>query len=1654
MRPAFLLFFYMIFLSAAVALGGSYTDNNFRNFSTATNLKNQDSLQLSISNFILAKLETITRPGNTNSRMRAPDVTGSGIGKFSFFWADSIKTNHPFDNIYKRDYVVTATGVDSSAGPVNYCNYAKPQVNYLHVDKGTNGYFLSFITPNTDSLRVFSEPGTIAIARVGGTGGSRWGSQCYWRKDTCLVVFPKVSDQKLLMRRIYLVGNTVTQSAKEDTVYSTADVGNHPISNPSLASDNLGNVLIMWLDGPPNPLPGFTKSLKCMVYNPNRAKSDSASFTTTVDSLGLSNFYDESPVVSYAPNSFGSVCWDSKGILFRSIRLGPPMIVDTVRLEAISTSRYPAITSNGNNIAVVWMTDSANSSYLKIHGIVDTIKPGYVPFTSNQNVTTFSDISLPTGKIPGKGPPAPTSFTLNCAMDSLGSIAATWPLDSLVQIRLWANRGVKTDSGIWISQATRFMTTTTDSSVIYPGSFSFYDQKFQLTNNDSARFYIRVGQDSADESAWSPWTLASDSAALAANTKGINSFFKYKLVLYRGQDTLGTPIVKNCNIKWNAKPQFQQIDSVYINNSKVATPNFGDTVSVFSRSDSVSVFFSLRDADATDTLYTHVNGYNAIIDSLDTLFPATGRFTRIKCLPMVKSDSVYNILFSAWDKKGWSASSKKIVIKTRNARPQLHAFTILDTNHTGKFDTSEIVSSKSFVLPQTDSIRFLFNCQDSNDAAAKAYAAVNLQKTDSGSQGTNKLITFKGSAGRAAGDTVSFTFADPETSLIRSSILRINHFPSILSLQSNGKTLHNRDTVSVGIGSPISVQVSAKDTDVSYWDTLRYRFTIGTHDTTVKTSTFSFVASLADTNMLVRIYDIYNKIDSARIFLKSPWLATDTVANKGYTLAKKILKDSCQIIIGSKNIDSVFIPFLNNGNDTLKITSVKFAGSQAAWLTARLPLRTKDSVFNSLSSGTIDTIAIAPGQLKNIVVFLDASHLTGDGMAGDTIIIGTNDFGHQFDTIPVTLEYNDLPRIMALSLSFVADKPYWLSKKAATSSLKYVFPPHAKISIKFSEPMDTSTGSKAFKAYSVFDARVSPNPPPIVFTRTWTNNDSVLTLSPTYTGPSPYFNGFQPPPNFFTPGDSVRIFISSNLTDKAKTPHGPNGLDVYENSIRAVNADTMFPLRVDSIKYDIVSVYPNNKDTGISPSPKIRIRFSSPPLPGTIDTTKHNNRCLIVRSKFYKNAQVDFDSVKLSGDSAVFTLAKQFFYGDTVSCYYRAQWARDSLGYAVDLNKNGIPMAMFDTTATEDDKQWGFIVKDIPYSGVSPAFNATSVLPTVPIVIRFSENIPLASVDTAKTGNQQLIVKSVLNKGKMFDYDSVRLKNSAIFYYPHKKFYYGDTVFCSYQGLMTKDSSKFSVALNGSKLLGTNDKADWSFIVKDIKLVSSKPDSATVSTIKPVMILTFSDPVFSGTFDTDTSAKNRSFRITSSFIHDTSFSFQTITFSSDSTQISLRPKAVFFSSDSIHCFFKGLLKQFRYDTSVNLPADSSLVFVKHDWFFYTENTGFYTYPNPYKPGIDPRHCSNAATDPCGIWFTNLHALRKDVNEVVIKIFGMNANPVFNTKTAGVLIHFSQTEKDQKPQWKWDTRNQRGELVASGLYFYVITDNNGKILIKGKLMIVR
>jgi hypothetical protein len=81
----------------------------------------------------------------------------------------------------------------------------------------------------------------------------------------------------------------------------------------------------------------------------------------------------------------------------------------------------------------------------------------------------------------------------------------------------------------------------------------------------------------------------------------------------------------------------------------------------------------------------------------------------------------------------------------------------------------------------------------------------------------------------------------------------------------------------------------------------------------------------------------------------------------------------------------------------------------------------------------------------------------------------------------------------------------------------------------------------------------------------------------------------------------------------------------------------------------------------------------------------------------------------------------------------------------------------------------------------------------------------------------------------------------------------------------------------------------------------------------------------------------------------------------------------------------------------------------------------------------------------------MHTLTTGMTDFRIGIFTVKGFPVYDTKNGGDDLSFSPGEE---PQWLWNTRNQHGEFVASGLYFYIVYDALNKALVKGKMLIVR
>jgi len=1614
-------------LAAVPAHAGMFRDSLFRQGADTVHCVVADSVLLAIRFANTMRLEYgPVRPNRSTTTPKTPDVTSLGKNRFRFFWTDSAVLNGSGPKIYRRDVTI----VDTGAIVADTVNVSGPQglgspLGYLHADAGDTNSMVTVIEKNA-TLMGYSSKSKNVLDSIGKPEMIANASQCRLRPDTFMVIYTK-SNQFVKGKKVYFNGTMLGQQTGEVSFASNQ----YYCINPTIAADSSLNMVALWMQGPRDSV----KRLSYAYYDSSFTFHDSATLSGTIGEKGQLNYYDEAPVVSYARKKFAAVSWDPAGIVLRRFEIKTAQPLDTVSVDylrppSLPGSRFPTLASNGRYLAILWREGTAPGAG-SIKGVRYPIVNGSID-TAAMDAIVSAPLSAALDAI--------DTVSINCSMDSSGNLGVCWQISHAAQVGALARRNILFDSGSWTSAPIRLPAGLRRDSIYFDSAIITTGA---VPTGTVCRGLLLLGPDS---SAMTDSVAFTNGVAMKTATKGLHNFYRYRLSLAASPNLLKTPTIKKVFLQWNVKPRIDTLAEARVNGARV-NAGFGDTVTVMSRIDTVFFTFKALDADG-DFVYSTVTCRNQTV--IDSFFGLAAASSMARILPLPKSDSILSCRFGVVDKKGWPAQDSVLYIKTRNSAPVLRVRAVLNGSST---DTTEAGAQVNLNVQQSDSVEFIYSIRDTNDIALKAYVNRNGTIVDSADQTTEKHFIFRCSNGRPQGDQFTFVAVDPDTTIVRRVLCGVNHFPHIDSMSLKGTAVHGGDTLRVSLDSPFPIVVHASDPDVGYWDTLTYSYRRGARDTSLRDSFFVYNPSPNDSMVTVIVSDLFGIRDSLRFFIKFPWYENDSGKNAGLYASRKLLSTGVSLIVGGGVTDTIAVPVKNTGNDTLSLISIRFSAAPSHWLRMLIPQSSGLRLYDSLPPNISPVIACAPDSVVTFYAVFLADSLKGDGLVFDTIIITTNDARHGADTLPVRLEYNDMPRITSVSVVFTQGKPYWLAKSKSVGyhSPAYVFPPHAKISLQFSEPMDSVSALGAISVYSVFDSMASSRIIPIPLSQTWSQGKTVLSLSPRYSLPSPYFH-VMPTAGLFIPTDSIRLVVSTGITDTAKTPSGPNGLDIHRVAQRIV-ADTTFSYRVDSVTFALVSVFPDSVAKGVAPATPIVLKFSSPPLFGTVDTAKKGNRSLIVWSAYSGVTPLFFSGVTQRNDTVTFVPAKRFFYGDTVFCRYRAVTARDSLGYPASINSNGIPPSLFDTGSSQGDKRWFFVIKDVVHTAVYPPNGAVNVGPDSALHVLFDDTLRRGTIDTSLTGNRTLIITSRCGNGAVIDFRSIQLMGTGAVFYPAYRLYYGDSVHCSYKGLSTIDTSAYAIGGSMGTVLYTKDKIEWSFSIKNINLVSVTPDSAKVSaSIHPDILLQFSDPLYPGVFDADTSNRNRSFRITSTYGKDTLLSLKSVSFSADGRQARIRPGSSFFSNDSVHCVFAGFLKTIAYGGADNLPAAGASVTCAYVWPFFIQNAGFYTFPNPYKPGSDPRHCS--ANGPCGIWFKNLHTLKRGITEVGVKIFSMDAHPLYGTKAAGVRIQFATGNADLRPEWKWDTRNQRGSLVASGLYFYAIYDVKDNVLMRGKLMIVR
>lgn len=1435
-----------------------------------------------------------------------------GDTTFACFWADSL-------GVYKRDYRINVNRAVPLADPAKIGNFTFWNRCYLHGNRGENDFLVSYFSGGkylriVNGTRQFNLDSTFQSETF-------FPAQCYAEKDTYCLVYADGFTQ-ITLAKVYARGNDIR--LVNTVIAATGRVLNGEcLLNPSVAADSDGNVLVTWLKG------GLTvpKNLYYRVFDRNLSPVAVEAIAAFGIAKSDSMFYDDNaPAASYGRGRFAILSWDAAGVQLHRVRLNGGLVTATtdrvlsqtnVRFTAIAAHPRYLLATFKRKAAGVWRTEAYR--YPLADG--EPVLADSVYIRCSDSLTSTADTTYDERR--GSG--------LSCTLDSAGSFAFAWRQKPNVKICILSKRPIRFSRGFWVSPVESLSIAAGDSVRFYPPRVTISDLSSWFLQDS-----IRVGCGAPDFNSSNPWTSLSSGAVLSAFITGCR-YFQYRLTINRkpGADSLGSPGVSAIALPWNAKPIVATLDSIAVNGRIRQGARFGDTITITSRRDTLSAFIGLHDADSTGTLTIRNSG--TVVDSQLTCASLPEVHVRVRYPEIMASDTVVACSTAVTDTFGWSSDPRIFYLRSRNKAPQ---FTVSVEYRAadGSRATAALTDFRRFIIQEDDSVACIYSIADTNDPAgvrAILYRTTNGVRValDSIQGGAQKRYVIRGPTVPVADSTViEIDGHDPDTTVTRRASVVVNHMPRISGVRLDGRAVNAGDSMRVSIGRPGTFSVTARDTDLAFWDSLTCVLSTPARRDSVKKNsgdfTWTFVPSRSDTQVVISTHDRYGKKDSILFYIKYPWLSVDTATNAVYRAALDSLDTLFSLILGGPvRRDSVTVPILNGGSDSLHLTSIKLADSTRAWLSLRAPQPAGTAVFSAANASSFVPVVLNAGSTARLVIYACADSLSGDGMLSSSIVIGTSDLAHPFDTVPLRLEYNDLPRVLSVAPQWDSTRPYQRAGLyKAKASAAYRFPPHASIGIDFSEPMDTATARTGLFVYSVFDSAAARAVRPISVRRTWNKDFSRLTLTAQYDTSSRHF-ALRPPSGLFVPTDSLVLVLTSALTDRAITLHGPNRLDVNDDFNRDPAGDERFLFRVDSITFSLLAVSPPDGDTAAGPTGPIVLTFSAPVLKSAIDTARINNRSLIVRSRCNGGNRIAFDSVVASGSSVRFYPKVRFFFHDSVSCYYRGASIRDRIGFPADNRHSGIPATLFDTASTAEDVQWRFSVKGIAVLSVTPRNGDTTTAANEPITISFSEKVPADVFDISLTGN-------------------------------------------------------------------------------------------------------------------------RSFKISSRYGEGDQSTFRSVFFSRDSTAVTFVPASGYFNNDSVHCSFFGFSKKYRYGETV-FPGSADSGSAGFEWFFRTGSTGFYTYPNPYKPGKDPRHCRD--NGPCGIWFKNLHSLEKGAIDFRVCIYSIKGWPVFDSKKAGVTIRLNPGDK---PQWLWNTNNDKGEPVASGIYFYSIFDGNDKVLLKAKLMIVR
>jgi len=920
---------------------------------------------------------------------------------------------------------------------------------------------------------------------------------------------------------------------------------------------------------------------------------------------------------------------------------------------------------------------------------------------------------------------------VSAAADTSGNILAGYNLEGEAWLTSWTNQAEFHSPGTFYSDALDLVAPGVSASIIAGDSVQFLSM-YSRGSLDSTQTSLEFSTNSG----FAPVTGmgTQDSITTYTPKTAADFFFRYKVELWSSADRRYTPRVDSVGLTWNIKPRAPQITGVTVGDAtQLTVPWFADsTYEVFARYD--TVFLDVRAIDLDDPaslrleariddtllLYNDLNPVETILSR-----DSAGHYSGQIIIPPFNDVSAGFSISLHTEDESWKSAGTLTQFGARNSPPQTEYHLSYEDGEGTLLDTL-VGESDLYLVQVTDTPVLRAIVADYNDSIYNAHWQIRnssgVRWSDSAlfqsPRDTLEIPLYPPTTDLVAIDTVEVSISDADTSVSFIFYLAPNHPPRIDSVDVVGyldgsvfipeltdriRDIPNDELLTARPTATNFVYAHISDPDSVFGDTLSYEWHVLYPNLSTGVCCVDTLGSFSDTLSWVFPVDPPHKIeitvrDQTRKAVVDTFLITfpflDTAGSQLDSI-RNVLQDSLDFVLGQgETTDTVSFTLKSNGVTPLRIEGMATDLEDELWFnylafwSGNQSLLIESNTDSSRISAS-NAIVLTNSEEIEFKLIFDISSMSGDSVLLDSLRIFTNDFFYPELTLPLRLEYNDLPEISVFTI------PNHPGTYTPSDSIVPLFPFYSSLVFAFSEPVDSTNITNHIQVYSYYDSLargitgVTPIDPYYNSVYRASRNSAntrqaryidTLIFTPNYRTPSDHFN-VQPPPLSFVHSDIIHIWISNAISDYAGNP-----LDVHRNSIplSSGTADTLIIAPVDTSLLRVMNTVPDSGET-LNPDEPIQILFNNPLAPRAIFGTDtipsldlatmagDSNFMISMRTAQSRWEPVDFRSIELiNNDSGLSVRPLRKFYAlDTVRVRI-APTVYDILGHSLDGNEDRV----------------------------------------------------------------------------------------------------------------------------------------------------------------------------------------------------------------------------------------------------------------------------------------------------------------------------------------------------------------------------------------------